>query len=344
MHLPRTVYPLVWLLSIIFSGSLALPFNPPSPSVSVQSIWDFTPGTWVENLAVRSNGQILVTLLSAPEVYQVDPTQHAAATLVHRFDSALGCLGIAELGADTFYVATGGFTTATLAAAPGTFAVWKLDMTGCGSVGGASGCATATKMADFPGSGLLNGVTAVDPTGRTSKILLVADSGVGVVWSLDVATGLVAKAVDDPLLVGTPGSLPLGVNGVKVVHGKTLYFTNTNKALLAEAPIDRATGRATAPAKAVIATLPGPDDFLVDGHGKFLIAGSDELRYALAAKGESVNVASSSPLLVGSTAVQLGRTECDRGSAYVSTSGGTGQYISHQYKNPGRVVKVSLGL
>lgn len=35
----------------------------------------FPNETWLENLAVRKNSQILVTLHSAPEIYQIDPFQ-----------------------------------------------------------------------------------------------------------------------------------------------------------------------------------------------------------------------------------------------------------------------------
>jgi hypothetical protein len=33
-----------------------------------------TKPTWVENIAVRPNGQLLVTLLTSPEVWLINPT------------------------------------------------------------------------------------------------------------------------------------------------------------------------------------------------------------------------------------------------------------------------------
>jgi len=77
-----------------------------SPAL-VEIIHEFPLGTWVENLAVRKNGQILASILTTPEIYLVDPSQQPpTAALVATFP-ALGCLGIAEVKPDLFYVITG---------------------------------------------------------------------------------------------------------------------------------------------------------------------------------------------------------------------------------------------
>lgn len=62
----------------------------------VEIIHEFPGGTWIENLAIRSNGLILANLLSAPEIYQVDPSTHAAV-LAAKIPAATGLLGIAEI-------------------------------------------------------------------------------------------------------------------------------------------------------------------------------------------------------------------------------------------------------
>jgi hypothetical protein len=58
---------------------------------------------WVENLAVRSNGKILATLINVAQVWQIDPTAHSAE-LVHEFEGADSILGIAEYDSDVFAV------------------------------------------------------------------------------------------------------------------------------------------------------------------------------------------------------------------------------------------------
>ena len=86
--------------------SLTIPYSLP---LSVHLIHEFPLKTWVENIDVRHNGQLLVTILSTPDIYQVDPVNHSAPILIHTFPSALGLLGITEGAPDHFYVVVGNF-------------------------------------------------------------------------------------------------------------------------------------------------------------------------------------------------------------------------------------------
>ena len=304
-----------------------------TPSVKVTDIWDFPLGTWVENLAIRSNGQILATLFNAPEVYQVDPTKKTPATLVHKFPNYLGCRGINELKPDIFYISVGNLSATVRTGGVGSYSVWRLDMNGY-RPGGAT--PTAHKVADFPTSQYLNGMVPHSPS---STLLLIADSRVGVLFTLDVASGAVKEAIMDPLMAPTATGIDVGINGVKVRHGH-LYFTNTDQALLAKEALN-AQGGPAAKAKAIASNLTALDDFQFDCLGNQFIAGNNELRYRPAAGG-AVTVLSTSGLLNGSTAVQFGRLESDRKSAYVSTSGGKPQYVTKVYTTPGRIVRVDV--
>ena len=60
----------------------------------------------MENIAVRSNGKILVTLINTPQVWQIDPVSNSA-DLVHEFPHAISAMGIAEYGDDIFAVVSG---------------------------------------------------------------------------------------------------------------------------------------------------------------------------------------------------------------------------------------------
>ncbi|KAM0794175.1 hypothetical protein BDR22DRAFT_815669 [Usnea florida] len=308
-------------------------------SPTLTSIHEFTPGTWVENLAVRANGQILATLVTTPQVYQVDPDPSAAhpLTLVHTFPNYLSCVGITELGDDIFYVVTGNFSIPAGGSTPGSYSVWKLDMAGF-TAGGAP--ANATKVADFPQSVNLNGMTALNSDGNT---LLIADAGAGAVWSLKVDTGAVEKAITDPLMAPTSNAaLPIGINGVKV-RDQSLYFTSTDQALVGKVDLN-ADGSAKGPAVTVSGNASSVDDFQIDTLGDMFIAGNDELRFRGASDSSSsaLVVVSNSSLLVGSTAAEFGRLSSDLGSLYVTTNGGSDQYVSQQYTNPGRIVKVDV--
>lgn len=306
---------------------------------TVTSIHEFTPGTWVENLAVRANGQILATLLNTPQVYQVDPNPASAhpVTLVHTFPSYLGCLGITELRPDVFYVVVGNFSLAALATTPGSYSVWELNMAGF-AAGGST--AAATKIADFPQSVFLNGITSLQPAGNT---LLIADSGAGAVYSLNVDTGAVRKVIADPLMAPTAGANPAtGINGVKV-RGQTLYFSNTDQTLLGKVALN-ADGSAAGAATAVVRNATGADDFQLDTLGNLFIAGDSELRFHGVQEGAGgpPDVVSTSSLLAGSTAVEFGRLPTDLASVYVSTNGGQAQYFTKVFTDPGKIVKVDV--
>ena len=304
-----------------------------SVSASVHDIYDFPKDTWVENLAVRSNGQILVTLLTSPQVYQVNPFQTQSATLVYTFPSTLGCVGIAELGTDIFYVATGNLSLSTFTAPPGTFSVWKINMQSFST--STPNSAIVTKVADFPQVVAFNGMTTFN------GLLLIADSGAGAVWSLNVNNGQTSKVLSDPLMKPTSTVAPTGVNGIKV-RDNSLYFTNTNQAIWAKVPINP-DGTAAGSATTVVSNFVAGDDFVFDYIGDVLFAGNNELR-ARALTGGSVMVASTDSLLSGSTACEFGRTGSDWGSLYVSTNGGINGYVTGTFTQPGRVVRVDVNI
>lgn len=87
-------------------------------------VHQFPNETWIENLAVRQNGQILVTLIAppAPQLYQVDPFQTSApAVLIDTVPGVTGLLGIAEIEQDVWYFLAGNFSVATFSTTPGTY-------------------------------------------------------------------------------------------------------------------------------------------------------------------------------------------------------------------------------
>lgn len=109
-----------WIsLLLSFAGTSLAGFTAAS-NITVRDVWEFSDPTWVENLAVRSNGNLLVTLLSRPELYQIHPTG-GAPQLVHTFSQYTGLLGIAEIESDVFAVVTGNVSLTTLTATKGMY-------------------------------------------------------------------------------------------------------------------------------------------------------------------------------------------------------------------------------
>ena len=298
---------------------------------TVTEIWNFPVGTWVENLTVRSNGQILCTLLNTPEVYQVDPTLKTPATLVYKFSDYLGCLGITELGNDIFYLVVGNLSLATISTTPGSYSIWKLDMNGYKP---GRNPPSVSKVADFLESQFFNGITSFNDH------ILIADSDAGALFTLNVITGATDEAILDPLMAPTPTGEVAGINGVKTRNGD-LFFTNTDQTLFAEESIN-AQGDSTARAMTVTSGLTAADDFQFDLLGNQFFAGNDELRFR-SVDGGAVRVLSNSGLLNGSTAVEFGRLKSDSNSAYVSTNGGATQFETHTFTQPGRIVRVDVG-
>ncbi|MCJ1234534.1 hypothetical protein MMC14_002495 [Varicellaria rhodocarpa] len=218
---------------------------PRASSYNVDVIHEFPKGTWVENLAVRENGQLLATLLSTPEVFLIDPQGLHAPVFIHKFQATTGCTGIVEAFADVFYVVTGNFSFSTFE--------YRL------------GAAIVKKVADFPKAAFLNGATALSLPGY----IIVSGSGLGAVWRLNVLTGQVTEVIQDPTMA--PTSFPaFGINGVKI-RNNALYFTNINTENLVSISINP-NGTAAGSAKVVASGISGLDDFIFDKNGDVFLA------------------------------------------------------------------------
>ena len=93
-------------------------------TLATHDIYQFPNETWLKNLAIRQNSHILVTVLTAPEVWQVDPFHtDSPATHIYRFPGVIGLLGIVELQQDAFYTIAGNFAVATTESTSGSYYV-----------------------------------------------------------------------------------------------------------------------------------------------------------------------------------------------------------------------------
>lgn len=122
---------LFWTSLLLTLAGISLAVPTAAGKVTVRDVWQFSDPTWVENVAVRSNGHLLVTVASRPDLYQIDPTG-GAPLLVHTFPQYISLLGIAEIESDVFAVVTGNVTLATLTSIQGTFSsCFVCDLTHC---------------------------------------------------------------------------------------------------------------------------------------------------------------------------------------------------------------------
>ena len=305
-------------------------------SLPTHDIHQFPNQTWVENLAVRQNGQILVTVLSAPELYQVDPFHSGnPPTLIHRIPGATSLLGIVELQQDVFYVIAGNVSFETLQAINGSYSLWKVEM-GSGDVvdGAMNPPAVVSKVTDIPEGVALNGMAVLN---ESSGLIVIGDAGAGQVFTVDVGTGTYSKTMEDPTMAPTP-STQLGINGMKI-RGGYLYYTTSAQATFNRIPINAADGSPAGPAEVLARFFLG-DDFSFDPAGNAYVAQNAVNTVAKVTPGGVVSIVAGSldsTVVAGSTSTKFGRTPKDRSVLYVTTTGG---YLSPVVLQGGKVVAI----
>ena len=283
--------------------------------IPVEVVYEFPHGTWVENLAVRSNGKVLVDILTRPDIYQIDPSAKKDPILVHHFSDHLGLLGITETTQDIFYLIAGNYSAATNTNPVGAYDVYEVD------VRKGAKQARVNKITNFPKAGLLNGMTTLN---AKKGLILIADSGAGLVYKLNVKTRQIDVVLEDPTMKPT-AAVPYGINGVHFRDG-ALYFTNGAQSIFAKFPIS-ADGVATGPVT-VISREGFSDDFCFDGKGDaFFAQNSDNNLGILGPEGGKLKVLTGAPLtdktlLAGPTACQFNRVAGERKTLYITTSGG----------------------
>ncbi len=302
---------------------------------TVETVHEFPANYFVENIAVRSNGGILVTVHNRNELIYVDPTQAAPQpTIIHTF--AAGVSGIVEGENDQFYVSVG------VIGQRGSYAVFKVDMSGFESAGNgtATSAAGISKAADVPDALFLNGSALLN---REEVTILLADSILGAVFKLQVTSGKVdlwlkhtnlEKVTDNPLMPG--------VNGIKVFKDH-LYLSNTDAKTFLRAGIAEA-GSCTGEVEVLQEKL-NVDDFVFDNEGSsYLTTHIFESVVRLRSDGSRGRIAGGlgDITCAGSTAAAFGRTDSDRTSIYVTTNGGM-SYRSPSEVGPARVLKINVG-
>ena len=300
----------------------------------VQTIYNFPNGTWVENLAVRRSGNILVTLDTAPEVWEIHPTNHSAS-LVHTFPNATSTMGIIEIKPDYFAVVVGNFSLATFLGTKGSWSIWTIDLSSD------DGIPKVQKAADVVDANFLNGLTTQP---HAASNVLAADPNQGVIFQVDISTGTSRVLIDDPALKPNETThVPVGVNGIRS-RGDYLYFTNSFASPVLGRFILAENGTAIGPAETIVSkpnypTLLGgwANDFALDANGNAFIATDTSNSLVKAApSGKVIIVAGgvSSTVVEGDTSAAFGRTSRDRKTLYLTAHGDSGY--------PGKVLAVNV--
>jgi len=302
------------------------------------------PDSWFENLAIRQNGDLLVTM-SQPyaSIYAIhEPLSGSPTASIINIDNANGTIGIFETSPDVFAVAAGLYSSLAVPV-PGTLALWEVDL---------RGSEPATRLiVNMPDAGGLNGVTGIKGN-EPSTTILVADYGLALVWRVDVKTGEYEVAAKVPEMEPLPNAtIPLGVNGLKTSRdGGYLYFSNSNLASIFRLAIDeRGIARKGARAELVARfEADDIDDFAIDDEtGDFWACTNFQDTVAVARFGSTTPgvVVAGSPAdltVAGDTALALGgRTESDKDIVYVVTGGALARPVNGTVTEPAKVVAIN---
>ncbi|KAJ9655900.1 hypothetical protein H2198_005341 [Neophaeococcomyces mojaviensis] len=295
----------VFLISMSFAQSTI--------NQSARLLHQYDPITWVENLAVRPNGEILpiITLGTSAILNKVNPVSDEVSQ-VHNFSPAGNSIqSIATVTPDVFAVNVFTCNISALDCTLGSASTWLVDFRRHGTH------PKVSQVVSWPQAKFLNGMAALN-----DHILLIADSFLGGIWSLDINSGVQKLLFTETTMSGTAES-PTGVNGIRI-WDRTLYFTNTAKDTLNSISIDPKTGKKTGDAVVIASGLLNPDDLEIDGRNDVAYVanglGNQILRIDLK-DGRSEVVTS----LPGPTSLRwvIG---CEGSKLYVSTCGGILQY------------------
>lgn len=315
----------------LVSFAVGSPQAHPKHGASIRTIHQFPNDTWIENLAVRENGNILATLITKPEIWEID-TVDDEAKLVHRFDTVTSVFGIAEVECDLFAVALGN-RSYHKQVHPGTWSVWTVDLRGEDHI-------KVHKVTDIPEAHYLEGMTALP---SSPGCILSAESAMGLIYRIDVFTGKYEVVIDNSYMKPARDAVvPLGVNGVHILQHRRgrrshwhhreqeyLYFTNTfTTPFLGRIPI-HADGTAAREVEVIVAHAPDDleaDDFALDWEGNAWVTTDSgnsifkidiqEGKLAKVIGGEDEQV------VAGADSCAFGRTEKDRKTLYITTTGG----------------------
>lgn len=307
------------LYSFLFS--VVVRCHQPSQNQSaIRTVYQFPNETWIENIAVRANGNLLVTLIFKPELWEINP-QSGTGALVQQFNDVSSVFGIAETEPDIFAVAVGNWSY-TKQVQPGTWSIWTLDFT--------SEPAEANKVTNLPDAHYLEGMTACITEPGT---ILSADSTLGLIYRVDTSTGEYSTVISNPYLKPNKTAIvALGVNGIHTYVDASsqlwLYFSNTfAQPFLGRIPLTSSCDPA-GPVQEIVNYAPGDveaDDFALDADGNaYVTTNSANSIFEVTTSGMVRKYAGgeNTSVIAGADSAAFGRTPYDSNILYVTTTGG----------------------
>ncbi|KAF7561653.1 hypothetical protein G7046_g2488 [Stylonectria norvegica] len=307
-------------------------------------------GAWLENIAIRPNGDVLLSqLYPSAEILTIrNSAESGCHTLevvasIPVLQNINGITEVAVASGYETYVFTGGNSTSSLVPVVGGFSAWSL------TYHGRRGHENVPKIAKISNlnskSTFLNGVTDVP---GALGIVLIADSTLGLVGRLDVATGFFdASAFSFQEMKPVSGAtVAIGVNGIHV-RDDYLYFSNSYLVSIFRvriSTIGRSVPNATPQLVANLSSIATfIDDFAFDPSGRAIYIATNldnsVARFDIeTARAKIVVGALTESTVAGSTAVAFGRCK-NAHTLYVSTSGAPVVPVNGTFSEGGKVVQ-----
>ncbi|KAL2678955.1 hypothetical protein Neosp_009709 [[Neocosmospora] mangrovei] len=276
--------------------------------------------TWFENLATRSNGDILATRLDSPDIWLIDPSTRRGRS-VATVPGVLSTIGITEHRPGVFVFGAGNLTVNPLGIEPGSMKLFQLDFR--------QKRPSIQLIMTMPEASLINGIT---PFSQTE--VLVSDINLGVVYKVNVATG-----ASDIVLSGPDFA---GINGIRV-QNSFLYYASTSNETFFRVPIDE-NATATGATEVIAAGVP-MDDFALmpDGTAYIATMGLNQVvRVDPDGRISTVSGAVGSLDVAGGTSARFGSSRNDRLVLYVTTNGGTPTPVNGTVTEPAKIVAVKV--
>lgn len=325
MYVPATISTIIYAF-LCFTPATALPA--PAEAAHKESpvrlLFEYPKGTWLENIAVRPSGELLLTHLEKPQLDQFNPLESSARPEeVHTFEDVLSLSGIAEIAPDSFAVTLGNFSFES-GAQKGSWSIWGVDFSKKQTTS-----VSVDEIASIPDAVFPNGMCNV-PSSKYPNDILYGDIRKGAVWRIDTETGSSALDINNTLTAAIQDPIfgTSGVNGIHIQDG-VLYFVNSAKRLFASLPVK--TDGTPAGDPKIITRVHKPetvfyfDDFAIKDDDAFLVTGSgnsiERIGLDGMPKGQIIVGNLNSTQFAGPTSAAFGRTERDRHILYVATSG-----------------------
>jgi hypothetical protein len=300
----------------------------PLPVVTATPVAHFPEKYFLENLAVRADGSVLITAVLQKELWCVlgpQPRADVSPLLVHTFEH--GVTGIVEAEPDVFIISlTEGYTTHESHLA-------RVDLTGW-TPGQPVSPEIIFTFDDRVRA--LNGSCLLGP-----RTMLAADCFAGFIWRIDLGPGAKSATAriwlaHDTMAMDPDSEVPWppqpGVNGVRYsAHTGYLYYTSTAQKVFMRVAVDPATLEPAGDAE-FVAAIDNADDFCLDEDAGFAYVTRHRAntidRVPLRPRhGSEVRHIAGDPfdeLVIGPSAAAWGRGPGEHGSiAYVTTDGGT---------------------